>query len=418
MRLTIERFGLRIVLGVAIGILALASASAQQGPERPPDPTSIQDPAAAAAAAEPVAQAGPAAKKDEDEQEERADQAADAGLLAFVRSIAVMGFVDAYYGYRFHRQSGDAQLRNFDTKHNQFSFNLAEIALDRRPTAQSRLGFRLDFNVGPATEMVHAGEPGGSGLFRNLQQGYVTYLAPVGSGLQIDIGKLVTPHGAEVIETKDNWNYSRSLLFALAIPYYHMGARVGYGFGDRFALAGFIVNGWNNVVENNSGKTFGLQASIKPTSKLSIVQSYMVGPEQMDNDADIRQLSDTIVSYAPLPRLSFMANYDIGRDRLDGVPVRWQGAAAYARFAANSWWAISPRLEWYHDRDGFTTGLAQTIRGVTLTSEHKIDAQLFTRIEYRRDVSNRAFFENGSGRVRPQSTLTVGLFYAFSSAQR
>ena len=31
--------------------------------------------------------------------------------------------------------------------------------------------------------------------------------------------------GAEVIETHSNWNYSRSLLFAWAIPYYHMGLR-------------------------------------------------------------------------------------------------------------------------------------------------------------------------------------------------
>jgi Putative beta-barrel porin-2, OmpL-like. bbp2 len=28
--------------------------------------------------------------------------------------------------------------------------------------------------------------------------------------------------GNEVIETKDNWNYGRSLLFTLAVPYYHM----------------------------------------------------------------------------------------------------------------------------------------------------------------------------------------------------
>jgi hypothetical protein len=403
MKLTIDRFRLRLGIGVTVVVLALASArgsdaGTQQGAEPKPDPASA-----------------PAASADGS-----TEQAADAGLAAFVRSIAVMGFVDAYYGYRFHPSSpsGDAQLRNFDTKHNQFSFNLAEIALERRPAADSRLGFRLDFNVGPAAEMVHASEPGGAGLFRNLQQGYVSYLAPLGRGLQVDIGKLVTPHGAEVIETKDNWNYSRSLLFALAIPYYHMGARVAYAFGDRVALAGFIVNGWNNVVENNSAKTFGVQASIKPTSKLSVVQSYMVGPEQLDNDADIRHISDTVVTYTALPRLSLMGNYDIGRDRLEGVPVRWQGAAAYARFEATSWWTVSPRLEWYEDRDGFTTGQAQTIRGITLTSEHKIDRQLFTRVEYRRDVSNRPFFENGSGRVRPQSTLTVGLFYAFSSAQR
>ena len=299
----------------------------------------LQAPAALAQQSAP--EAAPAAS-----EEGASDQASDAGLAAFVRSIGVVGFVDAYYSYRFQPSSGDAQLRNFDTKHNQFSFNLAEIALERRPTTQSRLGFRLDFNVGPATDMVHAAEPGGPGQFRNLQQGYVTYLAPLGRGLQIDVGKMVTPLGAEVIETKDNWNYSRSLLFALAIPYYHMGARVAYGFGDRFAIAGLIVNGWNNVVENNGGKSFGVQATFKPTSKLSIVQGYMVGPEQTDDDEDIRQVSDTIVTYAAVSWLSLMANYDIGRDRVDGAPVQWQGVAVYARVTATSWLAISPRLEW------------------------------------------------------------------------
>jgi Putative beta-barrel porin-2, OmpL-like. bbp2 len=167
----------------------------------------------------------PAAPEKEDEKGSDG-QPEDGGLGAFVRSISVVGFVDAYYTYRLQPSSGDVQLRNFDTKHNQFSFNLAEIAFERRPTAASRLGFRLDVTAGPTAETVHASEPGGAGLFRGLQQGYVTYLAPLGRGLQIDVGKLVTPLGAEVIETKDNWNYSRSNLFALAIPYYHMGARV------------------------------------------------------------------------------------------------------------------------------------------------------------------------------------------------
>ena len=62
--------------------------------------------------------------------------------------------------------------------------------------------------------------------------------------------------------------------------------------------------------------------------------------------------------------------------------------------------------------------MAQTIRGGTLTSEFEVDDQLFTRVEYRRDVSNRPFFANGSSRVKPQTTLTVGLFYVFSSPQR
>ena len=52
---------------------------------------------------------------------------------------------------------------------------------------------------------------------------YLSYQAPVGKGLEIDFGKFVTALGFEVIKTKDDLNYSRSLLFTMAIPFYHMG---------------------------------------------------------------------------------------------------------------------------------------------------------------------------------------------------
>src|ERR1035438_296348 len=41
----------------------------------------------------------------------------------------------------------------------------------------------------------------------------------------------MTSAGAEVIETNQNWNYSRSLLFAWAIPYYHFGLRASIPIG-------------------------------------------------------------------------------------------------------------------------------------------------------------------------------------------
>ena len=52
-----------------------------------------------------------------------------------------------------------------------------------------------------------------------------------------------------MIESKDNWNYSRGLLFSWAIPYYHTGLRATYAVNDKVSLAGFLVNGWNNGFE-------------------------------------------------------------------------------------------------------------------------------------------------------------------------
>lgn len=100
--------------------------------------------------------------------------------------IEITGFIDAYYGYNFLRPAGDTQLRNFDTKHNQLSLNLIEVALEQKPTPDSRLGFRTDLNFGPATEMVHAFEPGGADAFRSFEQAYVSALAPLGKGLPLD----------------------------------------------------------------------------------------------------------------------------------------------------------------------------------------------------------------------------------------
>jgi hypothetical protein len=349
-------------------------------------------------------------------EEKSKEEKENAGFVSFFRSTEISGFVDAYYGYNFNRPSRDNQLRNFDTKHNQFGLNLIEIALDKKPTADSRLGFRADLNFGPATEIVHSMEPGGRDAFRNLQQGYLSYLAPVGRGLQIDVGKFVTPHGAEVIETKDNWNYSRSLLFALAIPYYHFGVKATYPLNDKITLGGFLVNGWNNVVDNNRARTFGVQAAVKPTAKLTLIQNYMGGPEQPDNQADWRHLWDTTAIYSLTPGVSLMANYDYGFDRVAGARVHWQGIAAGARCQLNGWWALAPRLEWYDDHDGFTTGARQTLKEFTLTSEHKINGGLLTRFEFRRDISGQNFFNKASDRlVRGQTTLTFGIVYAFTS---
>ena len=66
-------------------------------------------------------------------------------------------------------------------------------------------------------------EPKGAAALQNVEQAYVSYYAPVGKGLTIDFGKFVTPLGNEVIEAKDNWNYSRGILFGYAIPFYHVG---------------------------------------------------------------------------------------------------------------------------------------------------------------------------------------------------
>src|SRR5581483_1263973 len=130
----------------------------------------------------------------------------------------------------------------------------------------------------------------------------------------------VTPAGAEVIETKDNFNYSRGILFYSAIPYYHFGMRAKYAFNSKYSLTGYFVNGWNDVIDNNTGKTYGMSFAWTPNSKWSITQNYLAGPETTNLNHDWRQLTDTVVSFNATKKLTLMANYDYGRgDHIAGV---------------------------------------------------------------------------------------------------
>lgn len=396
------------VRAAAVTALTFVSHAAFAGQPSPPadQPGAAQTPAGQAPAATPAPAAAPVTPPEQKSE-----------VPAFFRGTEFGGLVDAYYDWFSTRPSGDAQYRNFDTQHDQFRLSMAQIWLAKAPTSDSRAGYKIKLSGGPATTLVQAFEPGSTPVLENIEEGFISYLVPVGKGLQFDVGKFVTQHGAEVIEAKDNWNYSRSLLFALAIPYYHSGVRATYAPNDKISFMGNFVNGWNNVVENNSGKTFGAQVILKPTAKLSLVQNYMAGPEQPDDSTDWRHLYDTSATYTVNPKFSLMANYDYGSDTdaVSGAGVHWQGVAAYAKVQATKWFAFSPRFELYDDASGFTTGTAQQLKEVTTTFELKPVDSFMWRIEYRSDFSDNEVFKMSDGTFKKhQSSIAFGVLYSFS----
>jgi hypothetical protein len=343
----------------------------------------------------------------------------DAGFLNFFRKTELSGFVDFYYDYNFNTpKTRQNQLRNFDTQSNSIDLNLAEISVNKAPSSDSRGGFRVDLDYGPTATTVNAAEPGGS-TFANVAQAYVSYLAPTGSGLQVDVGKFFTPVGNEVIHTKDNWNYSRSLVFALAEPYYHAGVRAAYTVNGKVSVAGYVLNGWNDVVDNNGGKTVGGSITLKPTGAVTIAENYLGGPEQANDNKDWRHLSDTILSVNATKIVSLAANYDYGREKqITGTSVMWQGIAGYLRIQPTGFFALTPRVEYYDDKDGWSTGTPQKLKEATVTAEFKSADGVLMRLEYRRDMSDNAFFlKNDAEQVKSQDTFTVGVIYAFSTKQ-
>jgi hypothetical protein len=318
---------------------------------------------------------------------------------------------DGYVNANFNSpDSGYNGLRNFDMRANSMKLNMAKITIDHAP---GPVGFHLDIGLGETFKIVGAVEPG-SKTFKYFEQAYVTLKPKSWKGLQIDFGKFNTSAGAEVIESNANWNYSRSLLFAWAIPYYHMGVRTSFPITSKYTAGVQVVQGWNNVKDNNSGKTIGL-TGVYTFKKGTWSQNYYVGPEKTDTNKGWRQVFDTTVLVNPTDNDSLYVNVDYGHEKaLFGGSNNWSGIAGAYRHQLKKGFAVAARTEYFADSDGFSTGTVQHVKEVTLTVEHKLASYLLTRAEFRNDWSDVAFFQKNSGEaVKTQPTFLVGLVATF-----
>jgi hypothetical protein len=251
--------------------------------------------------------------------------------------------------------------------------------------------------------------------------------------LELDFGKFTTSAGAEVIESKDNWNYSRSLLFVNAVPYFHLGLRASYPLTKTETVGVQLVNGWNNVSKTNGGITVGLtSAYVKPKYTWNV--NYYTGPENPNTQKGYRNLIDTTLLLTPTAKFSAYLNYDYGQNRdakiaansdssiyfhNDTLLNHWQGGALAVHEQLTAKNALAGRFEYFSDPQGFTTGSTQDVKEFTATYEYKWVEGLLGRFEYRRDWSNQNFFTKNDtlNKVGAQSTLTAG-FIAFFGPKR
>jgi hypothetical protein len=350
--------------------------------------------------------------------------------LSFFRNVELSGVIDAYYLYNGNKPDPGVGTtgRAFDVSHNNFSLNLAKFTLEKKNDTQRRLGFRLDLAFGPTAERIQSANDRlrvidgvGFDATKHLLQAYLSYVAPVGKGLTIDFGKFVTPVGAEVIETKDNFNYSRSFLFTYG-PYYHTGLRAKYAVNDKVAVTGFVLNGWDKLFDNNTGKTVGFSVGLTPTKRFALTQTYLGGPENDLTNKGWRNISDTVATVIVNDKVTLLGNFAYTKDRryVNNVLTEgnWKGFAGYARFAITEKIAFSPRFEIFDDPQGFQTGVAQTLKGITLTQEFKLSNNLLSRLEFRRDMSDQSFFaRSGARTAKDQNTFIIGLSYFFTSRE-
>jgi hypothetical protein len=352
-------------------------------------------------------------------------------LVPWYKQISLNGLISgSYVGNVNAPPSHTNQFRVFDTRSGTFALDVAELVVQRGVSVPGDAGFRIDLTFGSLIPKVTAA----AGLFRDangvagdfdLQQAYLSYVAPTGRGLRIDAGKFATHFGYEVTEGYDGYNdnHSHSFLFGYAQPITHTGLRLSYPFSDVVSAQAYLVNGWDNAIDNNTGKSVGAQLAVTPSPHLSVLLNYLGGPEQRDINAHLRHALDLVATLKAASAVTFAVNYDYGQEASVVLPetagggtanASWQGVAGYGRVTVAPGVALILRAEWFDDRQGARTGYVQSLKECTFTPEFKPHPHVIVRTDLRRDWSNRDVFEMSDGTYgRSQVTLGVNGIFVF-----
>jgi hypothetical protein len=323
---------------------------------------------------------------------------------------------DISSGINLDRPGAEGEtLRNVDLDTNRFNLGAANFMLEH---VGETFGFHLESGFGKSFDTNIASDPW-SGPNRYVGQAYVTYKPLKSIPLEFDFGKFYTSAGAEVVDPEKDYQYSRSLLFVLGEPIYHFGLRASTPVTRTFTAGIQVVNGWDNVVDNNTGKTVGFATQWKH-SRWSWDNVYYVGPEKIDLNRGNRHLADSVFRFTPK---SFVHAYIEGlygyEHRLAAGHDDWYGAAGAVRFDVLKRLTLSPRTEWFSDPTGFRTSEARQLFEITGTADYRMSRHLIARAEFRHDESDTPYFERGEDEplARTQNVAMVALLFNWKGGE-
>src|SRR5205807_6652048 len=93
-------------------------------------------------------------------------------------------------------------------------------------------------------------------------------------------GRFDAPIGFERDDEPLNLIPTTSLTFDNARPVKFTGLMARYTLNPKVSVLGLVANGWDQVADNNSGKTAGFKVQVFPSSGLAVAGGVFYGPER------------------------------------------------------------------------------------------------------------------------------------------
>lgn len=263
--------------------------------------------------------------------------------------LTIGGYVDAYYGYDFNEPRNQERAYFVSmARHNEMTVNLAYLSF-RYEAANIRAVFTPA--VGTYMNANYAAE---SLTLKNILEGYAG--VKLGRNVWVDAGVFGSPYTNEGPISKDQLMYSRSFAPEY-VPYYLSGLRAQIPMGEKWKFTLYLLNGWQLIQDNNTGKSLGTQLEWKPSEKVLINWNTYIGEENSATRPDFRNryFTDLYTVINPEGKFSATACVYVGvQERKDTLQNRlendiWFNANVIGRYRFTEKLSLSGRIEYFDD---------------------------------------------------------------------
>lgn len=364
--------------------------------------------------------------------------------------IQLGGYLDVSYTYDFNDSNdpnNGVSGHSFGNDDNQIQLDAFQLYIDKLPQDAGEVGFRFDILAGEDAQWFEDLFGGYDNNDIAIYQAFISYIAPIGNGLTIDLGRFATGSGYESIESPRNSHFSRDFLFYLMQPWTTTGVRLTYPISEQWEIGGGLFQGVDVVEDNNEAWTFHGAIRWMPTESVYIQDAVYYGAENMrigwtDANGDGAIASDELDEdvesnddYTFVNDIS--VNWDINESWTLGADFNYMnnenaipttistkdadlwGLAGYVRYNVNESLYLALRGEYIEDCDNFTYFYGNvdadrmSVWEVTATLGYTITEGLLTRLEYRHDDSDQDLFLEKDHRDNQQDTISVEVIYSF-----
>lgn len=256
-------------------------------------------------------------------------------------SLKFGAFVDTYYSHNAnHPISKERQFATQAVRNDEFNINLGFVDAkwqEEKVRGRLALQFGTSVNTNYAPE-ANKDVSSNQNSVKHIQEAYVGF--KVTKNTWVDAGIYFGHIGHESWISSDNWNYTRALALDY-VPYYSSGVRVTTKFTDKFQFQFHVMNGWQNITDQNKDKSIGTQFKFFLTPNFTIIANQFAGNEAPDFERkQTRFYNNTILEWKALDWLAFAASGDVGAQK------------AKESFQYEPWWKeINPTLGIYTNRE-------------------------------------------------------------------